>query len=80
MAGVEATGALGPGMMRAIKIITDKVANPKWRVGMPAEAKWLAEKDRAEYVTDAKRKISAAVHRCRWVSVQRLVERCRAAH
>ena len=32
---------------------------------MPAEDKWLAEKDRAEYVTDAKRKISAVVHRGR---------------
>ena len=80
MAGVEATGALGPGMMRAVKIITEKVANRKWRVGMPAEDKWLAEKDRAEYVTDAKRKISAVVHRGRWVCVQRLVERCRSAH
>ena len=52
-------------MMRAVKIITEKVANRKWRVGMPAEDKWLAEKDENEYVTDAKRKISAVVHRGR---------------
>src|SRR2546423_1320562 len=75
MAGVEA----GPGMMRAIKSITRRESGQPRVARGDARPGLVAGRERqAEYATDAKRKISAAVHRCRWVSVQRLEERCQA--